>query len=112
MIIVYVKHFLNAAGIKYYLEDWFPKVKSIIEKQPGYLAITTCQDKLNTSCMRIIVTFETKELLEAWVKTAAHAEVLDKLEPLRTQAWEVVITEDATVDPDTLVWKQIPLKNH
>lgn len=84
MVIVYVKHYLNKAGLKFFQETWFPKVQGAISQQKGFISVDTYPDKCDYSCVNITVKFEDDKTLEDWVDTDAHAEVINALDPYRT----------------------------
>lgn len=100
MIIVYVKHYLNRPGLKYFDDIWYPKVCKIIEKQPGFVAIESHKDTLDPRCVHITVRFMDSDSLEAWGKTHEHSQVINLLDPYRTKSWEVSRTDNESQNSD------------
>lgn len=109
MIIVYVKHYLNADGKRFFDRQWFPEVNRLIRQQRGFIAIESYQDKLDYDCIHITVKFISKETLDAWVATEDHARVINQLDCYRTRPWHFVITENENATLDSLQWNQVPL---
>ncbi|EKD92384.1 MAG: hypothetical protein ACD_29C00032G0003 [uncultured bacterium] len=112
MVIVYVKHFLNSEGLKYFNDAWFPDaVYKEISRQPGFIAATKSIDEKN-GCGHVTVKFQDEETLTAWIKKPEH-DVVDLLDPYRTQAyWKAARTSDEKIDQNStaLTWKQIEAK--
>jgi hypothetical protein len=107
MVIVYIKHYLNKAGVEYFSNIWYPKVCTIIKKQPGFVAIKSHKDAMDHSCIHITVKFANADHLDAWVKTPEHGEVINLLDPYRTKAWEVFRTSGERQGDHTLTWEKI-----
>src|SRR5689334_12746590 len=93
MVIIFVKHYLNAAGIDFFNKQWFPQVKAAISQREGFISISSNPDKNNLQCINITVKFETWEKLYAWAESKPHDELVDQLDPYRTRTWEVAKIE-------------------
>lgn len=106
MIIVYVKHYLNVSGIEYF-GAWYQKVCRAIFKQPGFIGIESHKDEHDVSCVHIAVKFSDVSCLDNWIKTPAHGEVVDLLDPYRTKPWEAARSSDERQNLEALVWKKI-----
>jgi len=113
MIVVYVKHYLDKDGFDYFEKTWFPqKVQPIISKQPGFISIEAKTDN-TAGHVFITVIFDSEENLAKWVSKPEH-DVMDLLDPFRTKNyWEAAKSEERTIAPEKLSWKQIKAKkNH
>jgi len=90
MIIVYVKHYLNHEGLEYFDDTWFPTVRSVISKQPGYISIDCSNDEKESGCKNIIVKFDSEAHLNAWAASKRHDEIVDHLDKYRIGPWRAV----------------------
>jgi hypothetical protein len=109
MVIVYVKHYLNPAGLSFFNTTWYPQVKHLIKEQIGFLSIRSHSDAADKECMHITVKFIDRETLDDWGATDFHAIALTQLNQYRTRAWNYALTEDEAARPDVLEWGEVPL---
>lgn len=109
MIFVYVKHYLNSEGIRYFDEIWFPHVESIIQQQEGYLGIETTKQPDDPECVNITVKFADHETLDAWIAYPEHQEVIDDLDKYRTRPWHWFRTENKYAPKNIAEWNEVPL---
>jgi predicted O-methyltransferase YrrM/heme-degrading monooxygenase HmoA len=110
-VVVYVKHYLTPRGIDYFISKWFPKVESIISKQPGFISIKYSQSQKERDLMDIELVFENEATLEAWLAVPDHRDVIKSLDIYRSRFyWKAVRTTDLQADPATLDWTTIELK--
>lgn len=110
MVIVFVKHYLNEAGIHYFNTTWFPNVKKAISQNDGYISIETYKDKTNESCVHITLKFENRKKLDAWTECAEHDDLVDGLDDYRISAWDVAKTEQEDIqssDDSRLKWQEV-----
>ena len=110
MITVFVRHYLNEAGREYFDAEWYPYVLSIIEKQPGFINITTSNDE-DVECRNITVQFKNKLTLDDWVAHEDHQKVIHDLDPYRTKPWHYLMVEiDNPIRPTSLnEWNEVSL---
>jgi heme-degrading monooxygenase HmoA len=109
MIIVYVKHYLNENGMRFFDKQWFPEVDGLIRQQKGFILIEAQPDLHDFECVNITVKFENKKTLNAWGATPDHGRVINQLEPYRTKPWNYAVTEDEFASLDSLEWGEVPL---
>jgi len=102
MLTIYVKHYLTPEGINYFLNEWFPKVHSIISQQEGFISITS---HANHDCMNITLKFKDAETLNAWIAVPIHDALIKALNLYRSRNyWEAVKTDNEYEDPTSLEW--------
>ena len=110
-LFVYVKHYLKPEGIQYIDHTWFPKVKAIMQKIPGYIGFTHDTKLDKKDCVNFTVAFQSKAALDAWIVHPEHR-VVDDLDSYRSRAyWEAVQSRDGVIDRETLSWVAIPSVN-
>lgn len=108
MFIVYVKHYLNNEGLKYFHDIWFPKVKAIMSQQHGYISVTHNADRDNKDTVNVIVTFNNKANLEKWAEHPDHDELVNALDSHRCRTyWEYACAEDESFSYDKLEWEKV-----
>ncbi len=109
MVVVYVKHYLNPEGIKYFDETWFPYVKSIEEQQPGYRGIETSKQADDPECVNITVKFEDQKTWDDWIAHPLHQEVINDLDQYRTRPWRWLKNEGEPAPEDIGEWNEVAL---
>lgn len=112
MITVYVKHYLNKAGIEYFQTQWFVYVEIIIKKQDGFIDIISHQDKFDPTCINITIKFTGADQLKKWAKSSLHKEVISKLDPYRIAGQRWLVDEKSALDApptDINLWEHAPL---
>ena len=111
MIIVYVKHYLDENGTKYFDKTWYPYVENLIKQQEGYKLIETSNEANDPECRNITVKFEDKQTLDTWVAHDDHQAVIGDLDKFRTRAWHYVIKQGHDLDKprDINDWNEVPL---
>lgn len=85
---VFVKHYLNQAGMEFFDKKWFPAVQKAIKVQSGFIDITSKKDLQNLKLVHITLRFEDQATLLAWAATERHDELVDNLDDYRVQEWE------------------------
>lgn len=109
MIVVYVKHYLNAAGRSYFNGEWYPYVESIIREQPGFIALESYkEDASEPECINITVKFANEATLMAWVAHELHQKVINNLDPYRTRGQRLFVS-DGSPAPALDKWEEAPL---
>ena len=111
MIIVYVKHYLNENGMKFFDGQWFPDVERLIRNQPGYILIESHRDPHICDCINITVKFTDQKTLDAWVATPEHIGVINQLESYRIRPWNYAVTENELARLDSLEWGEVPIQH-
>ena len=87
-IIIYVKHYLNFAGLKYFEECWFPLVHAIMSQQKGFLLLE--HEGTMEDCVYITLKFENEQTFHKWVEYTGHEDLVNALDPFRSRNyWEV-----------------------
>lgn len=111
MRVVQVKHFLNAEGLAYFYNEWYPRVKTVLKEQEGYVSITHQAVVEDLSCIYLILIFKDEPLLMQWVNTPLHQSLLDALEPYRTRDWLWAAYDSDTFDilEEPLAWESVPI---
>jgi hypothetical protein len=111
MIVVYIKHYLNENGIKYFDETWYPTVEGLIKQQDGYVLIEATAEAGDLECRNITVQFKGQTTLDAWVAHDDHQAVINDLDQFRTRAWHYVIKKenDLGKPADLRDWEEVPL---
>lgn len=106
MLIIYVKHYLTHAGIHYFQKTWFPKVRSIMSEQPGFIDFTYTLDSVDLAAL--VLKFKDQATFDAWCNMPVHDEVIKELDRYRSRNyWQFVKTEDQLTDPSKLNWTVI-----
>ncbi len=107
-VFVYVKHYLTPEGVVYFKEKWFPKVQSIISKQPGFVSIEYLADPKEPDCLFIALKFKDGATFDAWCAVPEHDELVGALDSFRSRDyWEAVRTNDGESKPSELFWDVI-----
>ena len=104
-----MKHYLTSDGIAYFQSEWFPKVYSIISKQPGFISIL---HSITGASANISLKFRDSATFQAWLDFPEHDSLVNALDDYRDRDyWEVVQidTEDEAVEPSELEWMKITL---
>lgn len=110
MIVVYVKHYLNEDGIKYFQDKWFPYVNKLIVQQLGFLDLTTSMNAEESGCVDITVKFKDEATLSLWVNHSDHAKVINDLDEYRTKNQRWFVAHDDKAPPPPLdQWEIAPL---
>lgn len=116
MLSIYVKHFLNDAGIGYFHNEWFQWVMeavSIIDLQqarPGFISLDFERDVEDPTCINILLCFEDESTLDVWCNTPEHEELVVALDPYRTRSWLYASVEreaGAKIMPSELEWIEV-----
>lgn len=108
MFIVYVKHYLNTAGIQYFHTIWFPKVKAIMSQQQGYISVKHDADRDSDDCVNVIVIFDSQGNLEKWAEHPAHDELVTALDSYRCRKyWEYSGVVNELIAYDMLEWDKV-----
>lgn len=107
-VFVYVKHYLTPEGISYFKKKWFPKVQSIISKQPGFVSIEYDADSDSPDCMFITLKFKDDATFNDWCAIPEHDDLVNALDAFRSRDyWEAVRTDDENAKPSRLKWEII-----
>jgi hypothetical protein len=112
MLYIYVKHYLNDKGIKYFEDQWFPQVYSIISQQKGFVEISFHYSQYERDCVNIFLVFTDQETLDKWVAHPFHDKLIEGLDIYRSRDyWEATCTEEKSIDPSSLKWDVIKPKS-
>ncbi len=107
-VFVYVKHYLTPVGIDYFQEQWFPKVVSMIRKQPGFVSIEYTTVHKEPDCLFISLVFKDGPTFEAWCAVPEHDALIGELDRFRSRKyWEAVRTDNGKEDSSRLNWDVI-----
>ena len=110
MVIVFVKHYLNQDGINHLNTKWFPYVKSIMSKKPGYVDFTNEPDAKHSDCANLTVRFKDAKTFDEWVADKDHGKVINDLDQYRTNDWQWARQElniGEKEDLTKLVWNPV-----
>ena len=80
MILMCTEYFLNEEGRSYF-PHWLRHVVEKLQEQPGFLGIRQLKDATSGDGCRLLLEFETQELLQRWLASEEHTEALSLLEP-------------------------------
>lgn len=105
MHIIFVKHYLNAEGLMYFSNQWFPKVHDTMRHQQGFISLSHESSYDYDDCVHVLVKFKDQATLESWGYSAAHDALVDALDRFRSKNyWEyaILLNEQAEVN-----WQKI-----
>ncbi len=108
MITVYVRHYLNDAGIEHVTSEWFPLVMSYMCTQEGFVSFTNDTTLNKDDCVNLTVTFVDEQAIENWIAHPEHDNVVNALDTYRSRNyWEAARTEDQSQDRNGIEWARI-----
>jgi heme-degrading monooxygenase HmoA len=88
MVIVHVKHYLNDAGISFFLQTWFNDGGQLLQQQEGFRSLKCSRDKDDPNCMNLWVEFENEETLTKWGRSQLHDQFVGRLDCYRPKPYE------------------------
>lgn len=80
MVIVFVEHFLNEEGQRYF-PTWIEEIAEVLRDFEGFLSIRQLTDVEDPERCHLLLRFESVELLRAWADSDAHDRMIDRLAP-------------------------------
>lgn len=107
MLIIHVKHYLNKKGLNYF-DTWFKEVYQFIAKQDGFISLHRAYDN-DHKTVHIWLHFQNREKMLLWGSSKEHAQLIAKLDPYRTQAWEATWYDTEKPNVEKFI---IPLGEH
>jgi len=93
MIVVFVEHFLNDEGQRYF-PTWIDEIAEVLRDVEGFISIRQLHDTDQPDRCVLLLRFESMDLLRAWADSTAHDRMIDRLAPYqtRTQTSEIFQT--------------------
>jgi len=85
-LIVHVKHFLDANGIKFF-PRWFEKAVKLLLEREGFLSIGYAYDSNEEGCVNLWLEFECLEKLKKWGTSKLHDDLVNELNPYRVKPY-------------------------
>lgn len=108
VLTAYVRHYLTDDGIQYFQKEWFPHLNAVVSQQPGFISLSFTINGEESDRMDVVLKFQDEATLNAWAELPIHDEFVTALDVYRSRDyWEVVLTEDESVDATTLEWMHI-----
>ncbi len=84
MIVVFVEHFLDEEGRRYF-SDWIEEVDEVLQEFEGFISIQQLTDVEDPERCALLLQFERLDLLRAWADSDEHDRMIERLAPYQTR---------------------------